>query len=183
MIKCIESNVSKLCNCLLYALIALIDLLIVTNIVWFELQMDVSPLITKNRNPLNSAHNWANIIEWKSFKNHFSGGSRCNTMDGYGRRATDPRLNVVIRTLRRQHRCFTTESVLWPNNPIIGGWAVLFTPWKYIFTLTWNLVGVSYFSHPLLSIFEVSSFLTSSPLHIWGLWNRFSLHFQVSISR
>ena len=97
--------------------------------------MDVSPLITKNRNPLNSAHNWANIIEWKSFKNHFSGGSRCNTMDGYGRRATDPRLNVVIRTLRRQHRCFTTESVLWPNNPIIGGWAVLFTPWKYIFYL------------------------------------------------
>ena len=59
--------------------------------------------------------------------------SRCNTMDGYGRRATDPRPNVVIRTLRRQHRCFTTESVLWPNNPIIGGWAVLFTPWKYIF--------------------------------------------------
>ena len=55
-------------------------------------------------------------------------GSRCNTMDGYGRRATDPRPNVVIGTLRRQHRCFTTESVLWPNNPIIGGWAVLFTP-------------------------------------------------------
>ena len=54
--------------------------------------------------------------------------SRCNTMDGYRRRATDPRPNVVIRTLRRQHRCFTTESVLWPNNPIIGGWAVLFTP-------------------------------------------------------
>ena len=54
--------------------------------------------------------------------------SRCNTMDGYGRRATDPRPNVVIGTLRRQHRCFTTESVLWPNNPIIGGWAVLFTP-------------------------------------------------------
>ena len=25
-------------------------------------------------------------------------------MDGYGRRATDPRPNVVIRTLRRQHR-------------------------------------------------------------------------------
>ena len=54
--------------------------------------------------------------------------SRCNTMDGYGRRATDPRPIVVIGTLRRQHCCFTTESVLWPNNPIIGGWAVLFTP-------------------------------------------------------
>ena len=59
--------------------------------------------------------------------------SRCNTMDGYSRRSTDPRPNMVIRTLRRQHRCFTTELVLWPNNPIIGGWAVLFTPWKYIF--------------------------------------------------
>ena len=71
-----------------------------------ESEIDISfssPLITKNRNPLNSAH-------------------------GYGRRANDPRLNMVIRTLRRQHRCFTTESVLWPNNPIIGGWAVLFTP-------------------------------------------------------
>ena len=69
----------------------------------------LTELITKNRNPLNSAH-------------------------GYGRRANDPRLNMVIRTLRRQHRFFTTELVLWPNNPIIGGWAVLFTPWKYIFS-------------------------------------------------
>ena len=24
--------------------------------------------------------------------------------------------------------CFTMKSVLWPNVPIIGGWAVLFTP-------------------------------------------------------
>ena len=29
--------------------------------------------------------------------------------------------------------CFTMQSVLWPNAPIIGGWAVLFTSWKYIF--------------------------------------------------
>ena len=29
--------------------------------------------------------------------------------------------------------CFTMKWVLWPNAPIIGGWAVLFTPRKYIF--------------------------------------------------
>ena len=29
--------------------------------------------------------------------------------------------------------CFTMQSVLWPNAPINGGWAVLFTAWKYIF--------------------------------------------------
>ena len=40
--------VSKLCNILLYALIALIVLLIVTNNVRFELQMDVSPLHSCN---------------------------------------------------------------------------------------------------------------------------------------
>ena len=28
---------------------------------------------------------------------------------------------------------FTMQSVLWPNAPINGGWAVLFTAWKYIF--------------------------------------------------
>ena len=51
-----------------------------------------------------TAHNGPNFVEWNSFKNHLRDGSRCNTMDGYGRRATDPRPNVVIRTLRRQHR-------------------------------------------------------------------------------
>ena len=29
--------------------------------------------------------------------------------------------------------CFTMQSVLLPNTPINGGWAVLFTSWKYIF--------------------------------------------------
>ena len=29
--------------------------------------------------------------------------------------------------------CFTMQSVLWPNAPINGGLAVLFTAWKYIF--------------------------------------------------
>ena len=30
--------------------------------------------------------------------------------------------------------CSTMHLVLLPNAPIIGGWAVLFTPWKYIFS-------------------------------------------------
>ena len=38
--------------------------------------------------------------------------SRCNTMDGYGRRATDPRPNVVIRTLRRQHHFLAPSGAL-----------------------------------------------------------------------
>ena len=29
--------------------------------------------------------------------------------------------------------CFPMQTVLWPYAPIIGGWAVLFTFWKYIF--------------------------------------------------
>ena len=37
--------------------------------------------------------------------------------------------------------CSTMQLVLWPNAPLIGGWAVLFTPWKYIFHLDLEGVG------------------------------------------
>ena len=37
--------------------------------------------------------------------------------------------------------CFTMKWVLWPNAPIIGGWAVLFTPRKYIFS--YNFISTS----------------------------------------
>ena len=44
--------------------------------------------------------------------------------------------------------CFTMKWVLWPNAPIIGGWAVLFTPRKYIFfkrkTLVFSLKIISF---------------------------------------
>ena len=36
--------------------------------------------------------------------------------------------------------CFTMKWVLWPNAPIIGGWAVLFTPRKYIFLSNTKIV-------------------------------------------
>ena len=44
-------------------IIALIDLLSVTNLIRFEPKRDVSPLITKNRDPLSTAHNGPNIVE------------------------------------------------------------------------------------------------------------------------
>ena len=99
--------------------------------------------------------------------------SRCNTMDGYGRRATDPRPNVVIRTLRRQHRCFTTESVLWPNNPIIWGWAVLFTPWKYIFICLWLLKrpccskNTSHLLGDSIPFLKIPSFYAETYITLW----------------
>ena len=61
--------------------------------------------------------------------------------------ASDPKPRVSL--ILRQHRkdlyeyksnlmvavfgCFTMQLMLWPNAPIIGGWAVFFNSRKYIF--------------------------------------------------
>ena len=37
--------------------------------------------------------------------------------------------------------CFTMQSVLWPNAPIIGGWAVFFNSRKYIFYRISDVTG------------------------------------------
>ena len=44
--------------------------------------------------------------------------------------------------------CFTMKSVLWPNAPLIGGWAVLFTPWKYIFCICSACCTITCISSP-----------------------------------
>ena len=48
--------------------------------------------------------------------------------------------------------------VLWPNAPIIGGWAVLFTPRKYIFIFTVNFIVNDIKTTSLGDVFMVAIF-------------------------
>ena len=58
--------------------------------------------------------------------------------------------------------CFTMQSLLWPNAPINGGWAVLFTAWKYIFfwqfrTLLKHMPVFLMSAHPLPTLHQSGS--------------------------
>ena len=72
--------------------------------------------------------------------------------------------------------CFTMKWVLWPNAPIIGGWAVLFTPENTYFLKSSSVKKiVKSCTQSQMKTFSYSSFKsrilhTSEAFAIWGWW-------------